>query len=54
MTNLVKLELQQELLKLCRLIGRTSDLAQLRDHFIRANGLWARIERLTDDPPKSA
>ena len=48
MTNLVTLQLQQELIELCQLIGETTDLKNLRKQFIVANALWARIDRLAE------
>lgn len=52
--NLRKFELLEDLNALCRLIGQTNDLIKLRQYFVKANGLWAQIDRLTTDPPKSA
>jgi len=49
-----KTELEAEFLAVCRLIGRTTDPEKLRMHFVTANGLLARIERLTIDPPQCA
>jgi hypothetical protein len=47
-------QLHQELINLCTRIGRTTDLATLREQFITATALWARIERLTPEPQKTA
>lgn len=47
-------ELIEELRQVSGLIGETTDLEVLRCLFARANGLWARINRLHSEPPDVA
>jgi hypothetical protein len=54
MTNLHQTELLNELQIICRHIGKTTDVAKLRDYFFIANALWARIDRLKSEPVNAA